>query len=805
MHLKIKQKETRKQIYCFLNFIIILFLSFISYVASAQQNRSALTGFVSDNETKQPLLGASIRLLESSQGTTTNLEGAYRILLAPGSHQIAFSYIGFCSDTLDVQVDSIAVQRDVFLQPTTVNMPEVVVIGNKQDPAEEIILEAIARKHQILSQLQSYRFDAYTKTEARIKNPKKEKPDTIIAALFETQTSCSWKAPDLYKEVITARRQSANFMPEQNMFTVDKIPNLNDDIIALDRYSVIGPTAENALEYYTYKMVDTLAMDNYRVFRIRVTPKNNLKPLFDGIISIADKSYMVMQVDVRGNEILDLSPMIDVHLQQQFALFENKFWLPVESKLKFRIEISFPMVPEMNIEQYSLMHNYEINTELDGSLFDNFQIAVLPTADRVDTSYWQNVNMLPLTNEETAAYQQLDSLVTHAGFFSHAIMALANFSLPWKELKLTSFSDFFHFNRVEGAYLGAGLTTNELLPQSTITLRTGYAFAEKRGKYAVDIERYLSDRKIYSVGAGVYRKTSFREGEEFLSRGDITLLALLEKDDPVDYFEVTGWSLYSHVRPCASSSVEIRFLDEQHSSLTKTTDFSILYGSDKFRSNQPVIGGKLRSGSISFTYDTRKFLMSGMFDDYDRSQNSIWCTLKVEYSDKNILHGDFDFTCYSGSLNFYALTTSSGALRGNLRLGYAFGHVPPQRIFDLFGSTSDITPTGSLRTISIKEFAGDRLASLVLEHNFGSLPFRALGISFMKNMDLILFTGSAWSDLSIESRAIQPVPLQTCTKVINEIGFGLGRLFTLLRLDFAWRLTGNAKNDFTVTFGSSLW
>jgi hypothetical protein len=462
------------------------------------------------------------------------------------------------------------------------------------------------------------------------------------------------------------------------------------------------------------------------------------------------------------------------------------------------------MVPEMNIEQYSLMHNYEINTELDGSLFDNFQIAVLPTADRADTSYWQNVNMLPLTKEEIAAYQQLDSLVTHAGFFSHAIMALANFSLPWKELKLTNFSDFFHFNRVEGAYFGAGLTINELLPQSTITLRTGYAFAEKRGKYAVDVERYLSDRKIYSVGAGVYRKTSFREGEEFLSRGDITLLALLEKDDPIDYFEVTGWSLYSHVRPCASASVEIRFLDEEHSSLTKTTDFSILYGSENFRSNQPVIDGKLRSGSISLAYDTRKFLMSGMFDEYDKSQNSIWCTMKAEYSDKNIFHSDFDFIHYSGSLNFYALTTSSGALSGNLRLGYAFGHVPPQRMFDLYGSTSDITPAGSLRTISIKEFAGDRLASLVLEYNFSSLPFRVLGVSFMKSIDFILFTGTAWTDLSAESKAIQPVPLQTCRSVLNEVGFGLGRLFTLLRLDFAWRLTGNAKNDFTVTLGSSL-
>lgn len=788
----------------FVKCIAIGFLFFNFKTLNTQPKQCALQGVVRDLETREPLPGASIRLLESSEGTATNAEGIYRILIVQGSHKIAVSYIGYHSDTLDVNVDSATIHRNVFLRPSTISMSEVIVYGNDRDPAEEIILEAIARKHRILSQLQSYRFDAYTKTEARIKNPKKEKPDTIIAALFETQTSCSWKSPDSYKEVITARRQSANFMPEQNMFTVDKIPNLNDDIIVLDHYSVIGPTAENALEYYTYKMVDTFAMDNYRVFRIRVTPKNNLKPLFDGFISIADKSYMVMQVDVQGNEILDLSPMIDVRLQQQFALFENKFWLPVESKLKFSIEISFPMVPEMYIEQYSLMHNYEINTELDGSLFDNFQITVLPTADRIDTTYWQNVNTLPLTVEETTAYQRLDSLVTHAGFFSHAIMALAHFSLPWKELKLTSFSDFFHFNRVEGAYLGIGLTTNELLPQSTMTLRAGYAFAEKRGKYAVDVERYLSDRKTYSIGAGVYRKAPFREGEEFLSPGDITLLALLEKDDPVDYFEVTGWSLYSHVHPYASSSVEIRFLDEQHSSLTKTTDFSIFYGSEKYRANQPIIDGTLRSCNISLTYDTRKFLMIGMFDDFDRSQNSIWCTMKSEYSDKNILHSDFQFTCYTGSLNFYALTSSSGALRGNLRFGYAFGHVPPQRMFDLFGSTSDITPAGSLRTIRIKEFAGDRLASLVLEHNFGSLPFRALGVSIMKSIDFILFTGTAWTDISAESKAIQPVPLQTCRSVLNEAGFGFGRIFTFFRLDFAWRLTGKAKNDFTVTLGASL-
>jgi hypothetical protein len=726
----------------------------------------------------------------------------YRILIEPGSHAIAVSYIGYHSDTFEVNVDRSAITRDIFLRPSAISLADVVVYG--RDPAEAIILEAIARKHRILSQLQSYHFDAYTKTVGRMKNPEKGKQDTIIVAMFETQTSCSWKAPDFYKEVITARRQSANFTPSQNMFTVDKILNFNDDIIVLDPYSVVGPTAQNALDYYTYQMLDTLGTDDYNVFRIRVKPKSDNTPLFDGVISVADKSYMVMQVDVQGNEALDLSPMTGTRLKERFALFEHKFWLPVELRMTFGIDIPFPMAPKMFIEQYSLMHNYEINTEINDTFFDNFQITVLPTADRPDTTLWESVNTLPLTTEEISAYSRLDSLVRNANFFSRAVIALANFSLPWKDPEPTSFSDFFHFNRVEGAYLGAGLKINELIPLSAITLRAGYAFKEKRGKYAIDVERYLSDRKTFSVGAGVYRKTSYREGEEFLSPGEITWLSLLEKEDPVDYFEASGWSFYSRVRPGTHSSVEIRFLDERHSSRSKATDFSILYGSEKYRPNQPIIDGKLRSGTLSLNYDTRQFMMNGIFDEYDKNRNSVWGSVNVEHSVKNILHSDFQYTRYSGSLNFYIHTPLSGALSGKLRFGYAAGQLPPQRIFDLYGSTSDITVGGSFRTVGMREFAGDRLASLILEHNFGSLPFHALGLSFMKSIDFILFTGTAWTDLSPGSTTIQPVPVHTATKVINEVGFGLGRLLTFFRLDFAWRLTGETNKDFTLTLGSSL-
>jgi hypothetical protein len=801
MYLQRQDKEIKKLNNCSVSVIIFFFLSLISQIAFAQQNVYTLSGLVRDSETKQPLPSASVRLLESSIGTATNVEGMFKILIAQGRHQIAISYIGYHSDTLDVNIDSPVLYRDVFLRPSTISVSDVVVFGDDRDPAEAIILEAIAQKHRIQSQLRTYRFDAYTKTEARIKDPKKERTDTVIMAIFETQTSCSWKAPDSYKEVITARRQSANFTSKQNMFTVDKIPNLNDDIIVLDPYSVVGPTAINALDYYTYKMLDTLAMDNYRVFRIQIKPKDDLRPLFDGVISIADKSFMVMQVDVKGNDALDLSPMIDTRLQQQFSLFEHKFWFPVESKITFAIEIP---LAAMYIEQYSLMHNYEINNELDDAFFDNFQISVLPTADQVDSTYWQNVNTLPLTLEETNAYRKLDSIVIHAGFFPRALMTLTNFSLPWKEVEPTSFSDYFHFNRVEGAYLGIGVKLIDVLPFSDIMLRAGYAFAEDRGKYTIDVEKFFTDRKMLSLGAGLYRKTSYREGEEFLTPGEITLLSLFGKNDPVDYFEVAGWSLYSHLRPGVLSSIEVRFRDEQYSSRKKTTDFSIFYGSDMYRLNEPIVDGTLRSGSIAFSFDTRKFLIKEVTEDFDKSQNNFWCTINVEHSQKEVFQSDFQFTRYSGSFNFYVLTTLSGSFCGNFRFGYSTGHLPPQKIFDLYGSTSDLVLTTSLRTISRKEFAGDRLASLILEHNFGNLPFRALSLSFMKSLDLILFTGTAWTDLSFESKSIQPVHIQTSTKVINEIGLGFGKLFSLFRLDFAWRVTGNTKKDFTITLGSSL-
>ncbi len=782
----------------------LLSLLLLFQAAVAQQRIGILSGVVCDSVSRERLVSANIRILGTSTGTSTNAEGAYRLLLSVGDYRITASCVGYRSDTLAISIDSTDMNRDFYLRVTPIPLPEVEVVGDPRDPGEQIIAKAIANKQKYLAQLRSYTFNAYTKTTMRVEADKESAKDTIIGGLLETQTQGYWEAPDRFKEIIVARRQSANFTSSQNMFAVGPIPNLNDDVVTIESNSIIGPTAPNASEYYVYKMLDTTAMDDVAIYRIRLIPKSKSRPLFDGTISIADKSFQVTSVDVHGNDAFDIAPITEARMRQQFSLFEKKFWLPVETITTYNVKLAFPGVPPILWQQYSLIYNYEINPELPGATFDRYMLTSLPTADKVDSSYWEGVNILPLTGEETRAYVRLDSIVTNSNFFVRSILWLSRAPFGLDGLPLTEFSDFFHFNRVEGAYLGAGVKVAPFSPLTTVTLRAGYGLADRRIKYSAGVEQSLESGKTWSIGGEIYRTLAYREGEEFIPRGDITWYALLGKNDPVDYYDRTGWSPFVRSKPLEPLLLELRYNDERDRSVTVNSDFSLFSRKEVYRPNPPVVHGDLRSIVFTLAYDTRKYFDMGFVEEPDNTKNSLSVMVQVERSDKDILNSDFQFIRCTGSTHGHVSTFSSGALDLYLRGEYAFETLPPQRIFDLYGSTSSLSHEGSLRTIVNRDYAGDRLATVLLEHNFGSLPFRTIGVPLLGSTDLILSVGGAWTGLSEESKTVQTVPLRTTRNAITEAGFGLNRLFSLFRLDFTWRLTERTGNNFAVTLGSAM-
>ncbi|MDA9774401.1 TonB-dependent receptor [Saprospiraceae bacterium] len=74
------------------------FLSFIAFAASAQISVD-IYGLVTDAQTTEPLIGATVVIEGTSTGVTTDFDGKFKLTLEPGSYNIAASYLGYQSLT----------------------------------------------------------------------------------------------------------------------------------------------------------------------------------------------------------------------------------------------------------------------------------------------------------------------------------------------------------------------------------------------------------------------------------------------------------------------------------------------------------------------------------------------------------------------------------------------------------------------------------------------------------------------------------------------------------------------------------
>jgi TonB-dependent receptor len=112
-----------------LNLQILLCLLFIVVHANAQQGKGVLQGKVTETDVSYVLPGASIWIEGTSNGTTSNVEGEYRLANIPtGKHKIHFRYIGFAEKIIEVNIDAQKTQTvNVQLESSSIQGDEVLV------------------------------------------------------------------------------------------------------------------------------------------------------------------------------------------------------------------------------------------------------------------------------------------------------------------------------------------------------------------------------------------------------------------------------------------------------------------------------------------------------------------------------------------------------------------------------------------------------------------------------------------------------------------------------------------------------
>lgn len=101
-------------------------------------------GRVTDSGNQQAIPGATVVVLNTAIGATTDANGDYAIKLNPGSYTLRISFVGFETASVPVTVtEGDAVVANATLRENSANLGEVVVIGSRAQTARSNIQTAV--------------------------------------------------------------------------------------------------------------------------------------------------------------------------------------------------------------------------------------------------------------------------------------------------------------------------------------------------------------------------------------------------------------------------------------------------------------------------------------------------------------------------------------------------------------------------------------------------------------------------------------------------------------------------------------
>ncbi len=111
--------------------VLVLLAVFLAYSGWSQRQ---VSGIVTDSETGEPVIGASVRAIGAPVGAITNVEGRFAFEVPEGVTQIEVSYTGYASQVLDIDASGVF---NIVLSPG-VPLQETVVIGYGSVKREDV-------------------------------------------------------------------------------------------------------------------------------------------------------------------------------------------------------------------------------------------------------------------------------------------------------------------------------------------------------------------------------------------------------------------------------------------------------------------------------------------------------------------------------------------------------------------------------------------------------------------------------------------------------------------------------------------
>jgi hypothetical protein len=801
-----------------------LFLGLFLLISSVSFGQYTLKGKVTDAETGDPIAFASVFLQGKTSGITTDFEGNYLLKVSSIGDSLSVSYLGYTTQskvlaktpeqTLNFQLWPVAFELGTF------------VFEAGENPAFEVIRQAVAKREEYdKRKLDAYQSKNYTKIEIDIDNLSEdfnqrksvrsvtavldsirqltnEEGEKILPVFFsETVSSFYYRNnPELRKEVIEKTKVTGVGITDgsttsQITGSVFQEYNFYKNWLSILNKDFISPIADGWKTYYDYDLLEDVLVGQDSCYKLQVYPRREQDLAFTGTIWIKKDDYSLKQVDLTIPKAANLNFVERIKIQQELVATTAGALMPSKTRVLLKIGQLTGNSAGLLAKFYTATDSIVVNQPVETSFFDQ-AVVLKPDFNQVSTDYWKNRRPDPLSEEELAVLQMVDTLkkIPIIRFYSEALKFFATGYLPVKKLDLGPWTEFGNYNNVEGLRLGFGMRTNYSFSNRFLIEGYGaYGTVDRRWKYKFASTSILSRRHWTTLGIRVGRELDQVGLEMENLEGNSIFLAA---------------SRFGTLRrPFVSTSQRITFQREFFKGFLVTSSlnrsqFDPLFDFYYYEEGSKVLKSNFQATEIraGIRYGRDEIILIN--DNTRASLGSVkWPIVELNYTQGiPSLGAALNYT----KLNFYVYHRINLGLLGvgryEIDAGKIWGEVPYPILENHLGNETLFYTTAAFNTMNFNEFASDRFVSLRYRQSFEGFLFNS--IPKVKKLKWRLVGNANVLMGSVLDQNILNIPTTTPDgRILDsfgrldpkvpyvELGYGIENIFRFFRVDFFHRMT----------------
>ncbi|MFT7154273.1 MAG: hypothetical protein ACJAVL_001003 [Bacteroidia bacterium] len=690
-------------------------------------SQEAISGFVRDSLTNEPLVFAHVILNDGARGTTTDLNGFFKIRTSVSVSHVRIKYIGY--QTRKFPIGDKRDSLEFKLPKSNTKLAEVTILPG-ENPADRIIKKVVKnRKKTDPGNLPYFSYKAYEKMiftldeDTAITNRQFTEDTMVVNIRNVLEKQHIMMSENVYErkfrngkytDNVEATRFSGMKNPQFVMLTSQMQSfSFYKDYFSFGEKAFLGPISPNSWNNYFFNIEDTLMVEQDTVIIISYQPKKGKK--FDalrGILHVNMTDFALMNASgkvVNGQGL-------EIKIQHKYEKLEEKAWFPTQLNTDFKM-LGLNL-GGFNIKGVGTTFNREINLDEKVRVMDisTNTLELDSKAHKKDSTYWNGERETPLSEKELRTYQVIDSIGKELKLEQRIKLLIAfgtgRFPIGPVELDLDKIIDF---NEYEGFRLGVGLHTSpNLIKWANFGAYVAYGFKDKEVKYGGDAEFTLHKNLGLQLRGAYYHDVREIGAQEFLV-DDNRSLGSMYSDLVIQRMDlINGWNAGVRINPLRGWHFEAQF---RHQNAESKHGYRYVpeNTTDSLTRSQYA---EVRLG-FRFAPFEKKMRLGEREIIQDRGDVVLWAN--VAKGLKGILSSEFDYWKADIKLEGKFRIRKVGMEFWQLCAGWISNPVPYLRMYTPkanFERLSVFSPN-SFETIRPNEFLNQYLISVHQRHNFG--------------------------------------------------------------------------------------